>query len=67
MFQAFERAGRTAVMAGIAAVLMLLPPAAGPGNARSDDGAPLQLAQYFRKGKNRVNNTILLREATRAK
>jgi len=50
MFQAFDRAGRTAVMAGIATALMLLPPAAGPASARSDDGAPLQLAQAARQG-----------------
>jgi protein CpxP len=50
MFQAFDRAGRTAIMAGIATVLMLLPPAAGPATARSDDAAPLQLAQAARQG-----------------
>src|SRR4051794_10947773 len=50
MLHAFDRAGRTAAMAGVAAVLMLLPLGAGLANARSDDGAVLQLAQAARQG-----------------
>jgi hypothetical protein len=49
MFHAFDRAGRTAAMAGLAAAVMLLPLGAGPAQARSD-GAALQLAQATRQG-----------------
>jgi periplasmic protein CpxP/Spy len=50
MLHVFDRAGRTAAMAGVAAVLILLPLGAGLANARSDDGAVLQLAQAARQG-----------------
>ena len=50
MLHAFDRAGRTAAMARVAAALMLLPLGAGPANARSDDGPVLQLAQAARQG-----------------
>jgi len=50
MLHVFNRAGHTAAMAGIATALMLLPLAAGPANARSDDGTVLQLAQAARQG-----------------
>jgi hypothetical protein len=49
MYQAFDRASRTAAIAGLAAALMLLPLGAGPANARSD-GPSLQLAQAARQG-----------------
>src|SRR5207244_11362801 len=48
-FHAFDRAGHTAAMAGIATVLMLLPLGARPANARSD-GTLLQSAQAARQG-----------------
>jgi|SRR5438270_788680 protein CpxP len=50
MFHVFDRAGRTAAMAGIATALMLLPLGAGPANAGADDGTLLQLAQASRQG-----------------
>src|SRR4051794_39566021 len=49
MVHAFDRIGRTAATAGVAAALMLLPLATGPANARSDGAAP-QLAQAARQG-----------------
>ena len=49
MFEAFDRMGRIAAMAEVAAVLTLLWLTAGPANARSD-GAALQLAQAARQG-----------------
>jgi hypothetical protein len=50
MLHAFDRAGRTAAIAALAAALMMLPLGAGPANARSDDGTALQLAQAARQG-----------------
>ena len=50
MFHAFNRAGRAAAIAALAAALMMLPLAAGPANARSDDGTSLQMAQAARQG-----------------
>src|SRR5258708_14797032 len=50
MFHAFDRAGRAAAIAALAAALMMLPLGAGPANARSDDGTVLQLAQATRQG-----------------
>jgi periplasmic protein CpxP/Spy len=49
MFYAFDRMSRTAAVAGVAAALVLLPLAAGPAKARSDQAA-LQLAQAARQG-----------------
>ena len=50
MLHAFDRAGRTATIAALAAALMMLPLGAGPANARSDDGTVLQMAQAARQG-----------------
>ncbi len=50
MFHPFDRTSRAAAIATLAAALMMLPLAAGPANARSDDGTSLQMAQAARQG-----------------
>ena len=45
MRQMMGRAGQTATAIGLAAALLLLPLGITPANARSEDGAPLQMAQ----------------------
>ena|SRR5947207_206783 len=50
MFHAFDRRSRTAAITALAAALIWVPLTVAPANARSGDGAPLQLAQASRQG-----------------